>query len=173
MAASVVELHTRSGLDRSDGKYGAGNCTSVRTNPKYPKSFPSFNNTINRYLTACAMNVMKFSNSEPRGLTSTDHAYFDDMKNKFEEVKDRSVMNCLFILFPLPVAVLDIAKLRVNCQRMIDATQRLGLLWRPHVKTHKVTSQVQLAALAKLANFRSHRRSNSPAFKSETTMRLQ
>lgn len=39
---------------------------------------------------------------------------------------------------PLPAAVLDLAKLAVNCQRMIDATKRLGLLWRPHVKTHKV-----------------------------------
>ncbi len=39
---------------------------------------------------------------------------------------------------PLPAAVLDLAKLEVNCQRMIDATRRLGLLWRPHVKTHKV-----------------------------------
>lgn len=39
---------------------------------------------------------------------------------------------------PLPAAVLDLGKLELNCQRMIDATKRLGLLWRPHVKTHKV-----------------------------------
>lgn len=39
---------------------------------------------------------------------------------------------------PTPAAVLDLAKLEVNCRRMIDATKRLGLLWRPHIKTHKV-----------------------------------
>lgn len=39
-----------------------------------------------------------------------------------------------------PAAVLDLAKLEVNCQRMIDATKKLGLLWRPHIKTHKVNS---------------------------------
>lgn len=41
---------------------------------------------------------------------------------------------------PAPAAVLDLAKLEVNCQRMIDATKRLGMLWRPHIKTHKVNS---------------------------------
>ena len=37
-----------------------------------------------------------------------------------------------------PSAVLDLAKLEVNCQRMLDATERLGLEWRAHIKTHKV-----------------------------------
>ena len=39
---------------------------------------------------------------------------------------------------PTPFVVLDLAKLEVNCQRMLDATDRLGLLWRAHIKTHKV-----------------------------------
>ena len=39
---------------------------------------------------------------------------------------------------PTPCVVLDLAKLEVNCQRMLDATDRLGLLWRAHIKTHKV-----------------------------------
>lgn len=39
---------------------------------------------------------------------------------------------------PVPSAVLDLAKIKVNCQRMLDATQRLGLLFRAHIKTHKV-----------------------------------
>lgn len=43
---------------------------------------------------------------------------------------------------PTPAAVLDLAKLEVNCQQMIDATKRLGLLWRPHIKTHKVSSPI-------------------------------
>jgi len=37
-----------------------------------------------------------------------------------------------------PSVVLDVAKLEVNCERMLEATQRLGLLWRAHIKTHKV-----------------------------------
>ena len=36
-----------------------------------------------------------------------------------------------------PSAVLDLAKLEVNCQRMLEATHRLGLGWRAHIKTHK------------------------------------
>jgi len=37
-----------------------------------------------------------------------------------------------------PSVVLDLAKLEVNCERMLDATERLGLLWRAHIKSHKV-----------------------------------
>jgi hypothetical protein len=40
---------------------------------------------------------------------------------------------------PTPSVVLDLAKLEVNCERMLEATERLGLLWRPHIKSHKVT----------------------------------
>lgn len=39
---------------------------------------------------------------------------------------------------PTPCAVLDLAKLEVNCQQMLDTVDRLSLLWRPHIKTHKV-----------------------------------
>jgi D-serine deaminase-like pyridoxal phosphate-dependent protein len=39
---------------------------------------------------------------------------------------------------PTPSCVLDLAKLDVNCKQMVDAVQRLGLGWRPHIKTHKV-----------------------------------
>lgn len=39
---------------------------------------------------------------------------------------------------PTPSAVLDVAKVEVNCQRMLDAVRRLDLGWRPHIKTHKV-----------------------------------
>ncbi len=41
---------------------------------------------------------------------------------------------------PTPSAILDLGKLRVNCQRMLDATDRLSLSWRCHIKTHKVGS---------------------------------
>lgn len=38
-----------------------------------------------------------------------------------------------------PAAVLDVAKVRVNCARMLEATASLGLLWRAHTKTHKAS----------------------------------
>ncbi|KAL2259867.1 hypothetical protein VTK26DRAFT_6307 [Humicola hyalothermophila] len=45
---------------------------------------------------------------------------------------------------PTPSVVLDLAKLEANCARMLDATDRLGLLWRPHIKTHKTTQLTRL-----------------------------
>lgn len=39
---------------------------------------------------------------------------------------------------PTPSVVLDVAKLEVNCERMLGAVKRLDLGWRPHIKTHKV-----------------------------------
>lgn len=40
---------------------------------------------------------------------------------------------------PTPSVILDLAKVEVNCERMLEATERLGLLWRAHIKSHKVT----------------------------------
>jgi D-serine deaminase-like pyridoxal phosphate-dependent protein len=37
-----------------------------------------------------------------------------------------------------PAAVLDLVKLEVNCQRMLDVAKKLGMGLRAHVKTHKV-----------------------------------
>lgn len=39
---------------------------------------------------------------------------------------------------PTPSVVLDVGKIEVNCQRMLEAVRRLDLGWRPHIKTHKV-----------------------------------
>lgn len=39
---------------------------------------------------------------------------------------------------PTPSIVLDLAKVEANCKRMLEATDRLGLLWRAHIKSHKV-----------------------------------
>lgn len=39
---------------------------------------------------------------------------------------------------PTPAAVLDLSKMKANCQKMLDATQKLGFGWRAHIKTHKV-----------------------------------
>lgn len=37
-----------------------------------------------------------------------------------------------------PAVVLDLAKLEVNCNLMLEAVEKLGLGWRAHIKTHKV-----------------------------------
>ncbi|KAL1894780.1 hypothetical protein Cpir12675_003521 [Ceratocystis pirilliformis] len=43
-----------------------------------------------------------------------------------------------------PAAILDLAKIETNCQRMLDTVQRLGLGWRPHIKTHKTLELTRL-----------------------------
>lgn len=40
---------------------------------------------------------------------------------------------------PTPSIVLDLAKLEVNCRRMMDAADKNGIGWRAHIKTHKVS----------------------------------
>ncbi|GAB1310554.1 Serine dehydratase domain-containing protein [Madurella fahalii] len=45
---------------------------------------------------------------------------------------------------PTPSVVLDLAKLHVNCERMLEATERLDLLWRAHIKSHKTTELTRL-----------------------------
>jgi D-serine deaminase-like pyridoxal phosphate-dependent protein len=45
---------------------------------------------------------------------------------------------------PTPSVVLDLAKVEVNCERMLEATQRLGLLWRAHIKSHKASLTLTL-----------------------------
>jgi D-serine deaminase-like pyridoxal phosphate-dependent protein len=37
-----------------------------------------------------------------------------------------------------PAAVLDVSKLKRNCERMLVAVQELKFGWRAHIKTHKV-----------------------------------
>lgn len=39
---------------------------------------------------------------------------------------------------PTPAVVIDLAVVRRNCARMLQACTSLGLGWRAHVKTHKV-----------------------------------
>ncbi|KAK3362618.1 putative serine dehydratase domain-containing protein [Lasiosphaeria hispida] len=63
--------------------------------------------------------------------------------NLKEQLRARFVGHTLHNV-PTPSAVLDLAKLEVNCERMLDATERLGLLWRAHIKTHKTTELTRL-----------------------------
>jgi D-serine deaminase-like pyridoxal phosphate-dependent protein len=37
-----------------------------------------------------------------------------------------------------PAAILDLSKVRKNCNRMLSACESLGFDWRAHIKTHKV-----------------------------------
>lgn len=37
-----------------------------------------------------------------------------------------------------PAAVLDLSKIKSNCNRMLEAVEMLGFGWRAHIKTHKV-----------------------------------
>jgi D-serine ammonia-lyase len=50
-----------------------------------------------------------------------------------------------------PSIVLDLAKLKVNCGRMLEATRRLDLLWRVHIKTHKTTELTRIQVGDKLS----------------------
>lgn len=38
-----------------------------------------------------------------------------------------------------PAAIIDAAVVRQNCHVMLDAAESLGVLFRSHVKTHKVS----------------------------------
>lgn len=40
---------------------------------------------------------------------------------------------------PKPAAILDVAKARRHCKNMLDAIKWLGVDFRAHVKTHKVS----------------------------------
>jgi D-serine deaminase-like pyridoxal phosphate-dependent protein len=50
-----------------------------------------------------------------------------------------------------PVALLDVARVRRNAERVAAYCRAHGLAWRPHIKTHKSTrvAEIQLAAGAK------------------------
>ena len=39
---------------------------------------------------------------------------------------------------PTPSVVIDISKAKLNCDRMLEASEKLGFGWRAHIKTHKV-----------------------------------
>lgn len=54
-----------------------------------------------------------------------------------EELKKLFVGKLLTEL-PTPVAVVDRYVTAVNCKKMLDACRDLNVLFRPHVKTHKV-----------------------------------
>lgn len=44
---------------------------------------------------------------------------------------------------PKPALVLDVAKARRHCKSMLDAAKALGVGFRAHVKTHKVSKTLK------------------------------
>ena len=55
------------------------------------------------------------------------------------------------LLVETPVALVDLARVRSNARRVVDYAGGHGLLWRPHVKTHKSThiARIQLESGAR------------------------
>ncbi|KAI1611488.1 putative serine dehydratase domain-containing protein [Exophiala viscosa] len=45
---------------------------------------------------------------------------------------------------PVPAAVIDVAKVKANCQAMLDAVEQLDVSFRAHVKTHKTLEITRL-----------------------------
>lgn len=45
---------------------------------------------------------------------------------------------------PTPAAVINVAAVRRNCQRMLEACSSLNLGWRAHIKTHKTVEATRL-----------------------------
>ncbi|KAK2602032.1 hypothetical protein QQS21_004459 [Conoideocrella luteorostrata] len=45
---------------------------------------------------------------------------------------------------PTPAAVINVAAVKRNCERMLQTCDKLGLSWRAHVKTHKTVEITQL-----------------------------
>ncbi|KAL1843499.1 hypothetical protein VTJ49DRAFT_1370 [Mycothermus thermophilus] len=60
-----------------------------------------------------------------------------------QQLRDRFVGKTLYEV-PTPSVVLDLAKLEKNCEHMLNATQRRGLRWRAHIKSHKTTELTRL-----------------------------
>ncbi|KAH7336596.1 putative serine dehydratase domain-containing protein [Rhexocercosporidium sp. MPI-PUGE-AT-0058] len=60
----------------------------------------------------------------------------EDLKKQFigKSIKDVAV----------PAAVLDLGKVKNNCNRMLEAVESLDFGWRAHIKTHKTTELTKL-----------------------------
>ncbi|KAK0115638.1 hypothetical protein ONS96_014085 [Cadophora gregata f. sp. sojae] len=60
----------------------------------------------------------------------------EDLRKQFvgKSIKDVAV----------PAAVLDLGKVKNNCNRMLEAVESLDFSWRAHIKTHKTTELTRL-----------------------------
>lgn len=55
---------------------------------------------------------------------------------------------------PTPAAIIDLAKVRNNCELMLDAVKKLGVKFRAHVKTHKTLEVTRLQVGAECKDVR-------------------
>ncbi|EXJ95499.1 hypothetical protein A1O1_00621 [Capronia coronata CBS 617.96] len=55
---------------------------------------------------------------------------------------------------PVPAAVIDVGKVKANCQAMLDAVEELGVSFRAHVKTHKTSELTRLQVGAECKDVR-------------------
>ena len=55
---------------------------------------------------------------------------------------------------PTPAAIIDLAKVRNNCDLMLDAVKKLGVKFRAHVKTHKTLEVTRLQVGAECKDVR-------------------
>ncbi|KAK3955992.1 putative serine dehydratase domain-containing protein [Pseudoneurospora amorphoporcata] len=67
----------------------------------------------------------------------------DQLKQKQEALRAKFVGKQLSEV-PTPSVVLDLKQVTVNCERMLEAAENLGLQWRAHIKTHKTTELTRL-----------------------------
>jgi len=74
----------------------------------------------------------------------------EDLKKQFvgKSIKDVAV----------PAAVLDLGKVKNNCDRMLEAVESLDFSWRAHIKTHKVQCHLSLlqSSTINLSSFSLH-----------------
>lgn len=71
--------------------------------------------------------------------------------DRIESLKAKFVGKSL-VEVDVPAAVLDLAVLQRNCKQMLDVNQSLGLAWRAHIKTHKVSVAQILPTSGRLAD---------------------
>ena len=80
---------------------------------------------------------------------------YGEQEEEIMASSDKETLRARFVGRPLgevptPSAVLDLAKVEANCERMLSAVTRLGIGWRPHIKTHKVYPATQATSLGNL-----------------------
>lgn len=69
-----------------------------------------------------------------------------DVENEMpsrEAIESREAMKAQLVgkqlgQVPTPAVVLDRAVVKRNCRQMLEACDKLNVLFRPHIKTHKV-----------------------------------
>ena len=57
------------------------------------------------------------------------------------ELRDQFVGKHLSDVAP-PAAIVDRAIVKANCEQMLNACQKFHVKFRPHIKTHKVLSEI-------------------------------